>query len=96
MCDGKTISNNKTKYNLYGVFAVREGAKRMDTLSLILIIIGALNWGSIGIFGFDIVGALFGGQLSVFSRIIFTIVGLGGLWAISFFFKEKIMNKKEA
>ncbi len=68
----------------------------MDTLSLILIIIGALNWGSIGIFGFDIVGALFGGQLSVFSRIIFTIVGLGGLWAISFFFKEKKKKKKEA
>ena len=62
----------------------------MDALSLILIIVGALNWGSIGLFGFDIVGAIFGGQLSVFSRIIFTIVGLGGLWAITFFFKNKI------
>lgn len=60
----------------------------MDKLSLILIIIGAVNWGSIGLFGFDIVGALFGGQLSVISRIVFTIVGLAGLWAITMLFKD--------
>ena len=66
----------------------------IDYISLILVIIGALNWGSIGIFGFDIVGALFGGQGSVFARIIFTIVGLAGLWAIGLLFKdkEKIQN----
>ncbi len=61
----------------------------MNTLALLLVIIGALNWGSIGIFGFDIVAALFGGQMAVLSRIIFTIVGIAGLWAISFFFKER-------
>ncbi len=61
----------------------------MNVLALILIIIGAVNWGSIGIFGFDIVAALFGGQLSVISRIIYTVVGLCGLWAISFFFKDR-------
>ena len=72
-----------------------ERRRYMDALALILIIVGAINWGSVGIFGFDIVGWLFGGQLSVISRIIFTVVGLGGLWAISFFFKEKIMNKRE-
>ena len=66
----------------------------MDILALILIIVGAINWGSIGLFGFDIVGAIFGGQLSVFSRIIFTIVGLGGLWAITFFFRDQILNKE--
>ena len=66
----------------------------MDILALILIIVGAINWGSIGLFGFDIIGAIFGGQLSVFSRIIFTIVGLGGLWAITFFFRDKILNKE--
>lgn len=66
----------------------------MDILALILVIVGALNWGSIGIFGFDIVGALFGGQLSVFSRIVFTVVGLAGLWAITFFFRDKILNKE--
>ena len=61
----------------------------MNTIALLLVIIGAINWGSIGIFGFDIVAALFGGQMAILSRIIFTIVGLAGLWAISFFFKEK-------
>lgn len=61
----------------------------MDNLALVLVIIGALNWGSIGIFGFDIVGWLFGGQASVLSRIIFAVVGLAGLWSISILFKEK-------
>lgn len=61
----------------------------MDFISLLLVIIGAINWGSIGIFGFDIVGALFGGQGSIISRIIFTLVGLAGLWAITFLFRDK-------
>ena len=65
----------------------------MDVLALILVIVGALNWGSIGLFGFDLVGALFGGQLSIFSRIIFTIVSLGGLWAITFFFKDNVLGR---
>ncbi len=67
----------------------------MDILALILIIVGALNWGSIGLFGFDLVAALFGGQLSVLSRIIFTVVGLGGLWAITFFFRDHILGKTD-
>ena len=67
----------------------------MDNLSLILIIIGAINWGSIGLFGFDIVGALFGGQSALLSRIVFTVVGLAGLWAISILFKDKVpMNER--
>ena len=68
----------------------------MDVLALILVIVGALNWGSIGLFGFDIVGALFGGQLSIVSRIVFTIVALGGLWAITFFFKENVLGKAKS
>lgn len=63
----------------------------LDNISLALVIIGAINWGSIGVFGFDIVGAIFGGQGSVFSRIIFTLVGLAGLWAIGILFKDKKM-----
>ncbi|MGN0177934.1 MAG: DUF378 domain-containing protein [Monoglobaceae bacterium] len=66
----------------------------MDALALILVIIGAINWGSIGLFGVNIVGMLFGGQLSVISRIIYTLVGIGGLWAITFFFKEKVLDKE--
>ena len=60
----------------------------LDRIALVLVMIGALNWGSIGIFNFDIVGALFGGQGSVISRIIFTIVGIAGLWAIGLLFKK--------
>ena len=68
----------------------------MNVIALFLVIIGAINWGSIGLFGIDIVGSLFGGQMSVMSRIIFTIVGLAGLWSISFFFKETpIVDKEE-
>jgi hypothetical protein len=62
----------------------------MDITALILVIIGAVNWGCIGLFGFDLVGALFGGQGAVISRIIFTVVGIAGLWAISFFFKHRM------
>lgn len=59
----------------------------MDKLILALVIIGAINWGCIGILGLDVVGALFGGQGSLISRIIFTVVGLAGIWAITFFSK---------
>lgn len=59
-----------------------------NKLALLLVIVGALNWGSIGIFGFDIVGTLFGGQGALFSRIIFTLVGLAGIWCISFLFSH--------
>ena len=60
----------------------------MDKTALIVAIIGALNWGLIGIFGFDAVGALFGGQASVISRIIFTVVGHAGAWCISLLFRK--------
>ena len=60
----------------------------LDKISLILVIIGALNWGSVGLFKFDVVGWLFGGQTATFSRIIFTLVGLAGLWCISLLFRD--------
>ena len=61
----------------------------MDRISLALIVIGALNWGSIGIFKFDIVAAIFGGQTATVSRVIYTLVGLAGLWCISLFFRDR-------
>lgn len=61
----------------------------MDTISLILIIIGALNWGSIGIFGFDAIGAMFGGQLALIPRIIYTLVALSGIWSIFTLFRHR-------
>ena len=60
----------------------------MDRIALILAIIGGLNWGSIGIFQFDIVAALFGGQDSVVSRVIYTLVGLAAIWCISLLFRD--------
>ena len=54
-----------------------------DKIALALVIIGAINWGLVGLFSFDFVGWLFGGQGEIVSRIIFTVVGLCGLWCIS-------------
>lgn len=60
----------------------------MDKIALLLAIIGGLNWGSIGIFGFDIVAFLFGGANSAMSRVVYTIVGLSAVWCISLLFRE--------
>ena len=64
-----------------------EGMNWIDRLALILVIIGALNWGLIGIFQFDLVAFLFGGMSSVISRIVYTLVGIGGIWSFSLLFK---------
>ena len=61
----------------------------IDRIALILAIIGALNWGSIGVFGFDVVAYICGGQLYTLSRIIFTLVGLAGLWCISLLVRQR-------
>ena len=60
----------------------------LDKIALALVIIGGINWGLIGLFGFDLVGWLFGGQGAIISRIIFTIVGIAALWCISLFFRR--------
>ena len=61
----------------------------MDTLALILSIVGSLNWGLVGIFQFDLVAWLFGGTGSVVSRIIYTVIGLAGLWCVSLLFRRR-------
>lgn len=60
----------------------------IDKTALILTIVGALNWLLIGLFKFDLVGFIFGGQDSILARIIFVIVGLCGLWCIKFLTKR--------
>ena len=65
----------------------------MDTLALILSIIGSLNWGLVGIFKFDLVAWIFGGQTATVSRIIYTLVGAAGLWCISLLFRDREMVK---
>ena len=61
----------------------------MDRIALILTVIGALNWGSIGLFQFDIVAWICGGQSALISRIIYTVVALAGVWCISLLFRER-------
>ena len=61
----------------------------MDRVSLVLVIIGAINWGLISLFQFDLVAYLFGGQGALVSRIIYGLVALAGLWCISLLFRER-------
>lgn len=63
----------------------------IDRIILTFLIIGGVNWGSIGLFEFDIIGWLCGGQNSIVSRIIFIIIGLSAIWCISFFIKPTEM-----
>ena len=60
----------------------------LDKISLALVIVGALNWGSIGLFQFDLVAWIFGGQGAILSRIVYTLVALAGIWCISLLFRE--------
>ena len=66
----------------------------MDNTALVLAIAGAINWGLIGLFGIDLVALLCGGQTAILSRIIYTVIGLAGLWCITLLFKEKIPAKQ--
>lgn len=61
--------------------------KVIDTIALILVIIGAVNWGLVGLFEFNLVDTLFG-SLSVISRIIYILVGISGLWSIKLLFDK--------
>ena len=60
----------------------------IDRIALLLVVIGGINWGSVGLFQYDLVGALFGGMSGMISRIIFTLVGIAALWCISLFFRK--------
>lgn len=60
----------------------------MDTLALILAIVGCANWGLVGFFQFDLVSWLFGGQGALLSRIVYAVVGLAGLWCITLLFRK--------
>ena len=59
----------------------------LDRIALALVIIGALNWGSIGLFAFDAVAWIGGGEMAIFSRIVYTLVALAGIWCISMLFR---------
>ena len=61
----------------------------LDRIALIILIIGGINWGAVGIFQFDIVASIFGGQSSILSRTVYTIVTLSAIWCISLLFKSE-------
>ena len=61
----------------------------LDRIALILVIIGSLNWGAVGLFRFDLVSWICGGQGTVLARIIYTIVALAGIWCVSLLFKDR-------
>lgn len=61
----------------------------MSRLALILVIVGALNWLLVGLFQFDLVAAIFGGQGALLSRVVYTLVGAAGIWSISLLFRDR-------
>ena len=67
----------------------KEVQRMADKIALLLVIIGAINWGLIGMFQFDLVAYIFGGQGALISRVIYTLVGAAGLWSISLLFRDR-------
>ena len=67
----------------------------LDRISLLLVTLGALNWGSVGIFKFDAIAWIFGGQYATVSRIVYTLVALAGLWCISLLFRDRQVLETE-
>lgn len=59
----------------------------LDTISLLLTIIGGINWLLVGVFQFDLVAWIFGGQGALISRIIYTVIGAAALWCITLLFR---------
>ena len=61
----------------------------LDRMALAILIIGGINWGSVGLFQFDLVAWIFGGQSAILSRIVYTLVALAALWCITLLFRER-------
>jgi len=61
----------------------------LDRIALVFVIIGAINWGMVGLFQFDCVAWLFGGTAAILSRVVYTLIALAGIWAISLLFRER-------
>lgn len=62
--------------------------KIIDRLCLVILIIGGINWGLVGVFGFDLVAFIFGGSAAILSRVVYTLVALCGIWSISLMFRD--------
>ena len=67
----------------------------IDRIALILTVVGALNWGSVGLFQFDVVAWISGGSAAVLARIIYTLVALAGLWCLSLVFRPDELRERD-
>lgn len=67
---------------------IKEDFRMLDKIALTLLVIGGLNWGCVGIFQFDLVAWIFGGQTGIISRVIYVLVGLAAIWCISLLFRD--------
>jgi len=67
-----------------------------DRIALVLVIIGALNWLLVGLFQYDLVAAIFGGATTSASRVVYTLVGLAGIWAISLLWRPRAETTHQA
>jgi len=65
-----------------------------DRFALIIVIIGAINWLAVGLFQFDLVAAMFGGVSGIISRIVYTVVGLAGIYTVSLLFRNSVEYAK--
>lgn len=63
----------------------------LDKIALFLLIVGGVNWGLVGLFEFDLVAFIFGGQTAVLARLVYVLVAISAIWCISLFFKENEM-----
>ena len=66
----------------------------IDKIVLSILIIGGINWGSVGLFNFDIVGWIFGGTDSIGARIVYVLVALSALWCVSLLFRERLTDEE--
>ena len=60
----------------------------IDKIALLLLIIGGVNWGLVGIFQFDLVAWIFGGQAAILSRVVYTLLAISALWCVSLLFRD--------
>lgn len=67
----------------------------MDRIALVLSIIGGLNWGLVGLFRFDLVAYIFGGQTATVSRVVYVLVGLAAIWCITLLFRGRLVDEAE-
>lgn len=66
----------------------------IDKIALLLLIVGGVNWGSVGLFDFDIVAWIFGSSTAIGARIVYVVIALCALWCISLLFRENVTNEE--